>query len=136
MRMKNSSILLLLSLFFACSPKPKRTQVLDFGVLKLTTPTAWHIVKRRGTDSYVSGLTNGSVSCWFDYGRYDVELLNDSNYWYRFSEDTVNGFPAIFSVPDSLHLGDVSMKIPRLASGDRFAIWASKVNDLSTVLAI
>jgi hypothetical protein len=136
MKVKNGAILLLLSLFLACSPKVKTMQVLDFGAFKLTTPPDWLIVKRQGTDSYVGGLTNGSDSCWFDYGKYDVEFPHDSNYWYRLSEDTVNGFPAVFSVPDSLQLEDVTMKMPTLASGHRFTIWASKPKDLPTVLRI
>jgi hypothetical protein len=136
MEIKNYSILLLFSLFLACSRKAKTKQILDFGAFKLTTPADWHIVKKQGTDSYVGGLTNGSDSCWFDYGRYDVELPNDSGYWYRLSEDTVNGFPAVFSVPDSLQRGEVTMKIPRLANGDRFTLSASRVQDLPTVLGI
>ncbi|MBN9385450.1 MAG: c-type cytochrome [Chitinophagaceae bacterium] len=134
--MKKGSILILVSLFVACSSKEKTMHVLDFGIFKLRAPTDWHIVKKQGTDSYVGGLTNGSDSCWFDYGRYDVEFPNDSGYWCRFSEDTVNGFPAVFSIPDSSQPGDVTMKIPGLASSDRFTIWASKVMDIPTVLRI
>jgi len=111
-------------------------QVLDFGTFRLTTPADWHIIKRQGIDSYVGGLTNGTDSCWFDYGIYDVEFPNEAGYWYRLWEDTVNGFPAIFSVPDSLQRGDVVMKIPELASGHRFTIWASKVTDQPTILRI
>ena len=100
MKVKNELILLLFSLFVGCSPEVKKTQVLDFGAFKLTTPTDWHIIKRQGTDSYVGGLTNGLDSCRFDYGRYDVEFDNDHGYEYLLSEGTVNGFPAVFSVPD------------------------------------
>lgn len=134
--MKNGPILILLSLFAACSPKAETMQVLDFGAFKLTTPMDWHIIKKQGIDSYVGGLTNGLDTCWFDYGRYGVEFPHDSGYWYRLSEDTVNGFPAVFSVPDSLQPGHVIMKIPRLASGNQFTIWASKVIDIPTVLRI
>jgi hypothetical protein len=136
MRIKNGSILLLFNLVLACSPNARTKQVLDFGAFRLTTPTNWHIVKMRGIDSYVGGLTNGLDSCWFDYGRYDVEFPNDSSYWLRLSEDTVNGFPAVFSICDSLQLGVVIMKIPSLADGNRFTISASRVKDLPTVLEI
>lgn len=134
--MKNCSILLLIGLFLACLPKPKTTQVLDFGEFKLRTPMGWRIIKKQSTDSYVGGLTNGTDSSWFDYGRYDVELSNNYGHWHRLSDDTVNGFPAVFSVPDPLQAGDVTMKIPELASGLRFTIWTSKVKDLSAVLGI
>src|ERR1700733_2521977 len=136
MRVKNGSIFLLFCIFLACSPKAKTTQILDFGTFRLTTPTDWHIINRQGTDSYIGGLTNGSDSCWVDYGREDVEFPHYSSYWYRLSGDTVNGFPAVFSIPDSLQLGDVTMKIPNLANDDRFTISASKVKDLPTVLRI
>ncbi|WP_431216137.1 c-type cytochrome [Puia sp. P3] len=102
----------------------------------MKTPMGWHIVKKSGIDSYVGGLTNGSDSLWFDYGRYDVDLSNESRAWYRWSEDTVNGFPAIISLPDKPGQGEVTMKIPGLTDGNRLTIWASNVKDRETVLQI
>jgi hypothetical protein len=87
----------LLSIFyFSCTGRPKALKDLDFGVFRVKTPVDWKKVKTQGLDSYMGGLTNGMDSLWFDYGLYDVDLTNDSGYWYRVSEDTVNGDPAIF----------------------------------------
>jgi hypothetical protein len=128
--------LLLAVVFFACASRTKPLQVLDFGVFKIKAPADWHMVKKQGVDSYVGGLYNGQDSIWFDCGRYDVDLDVDSVHWMRLAEDTVNGFPAVVSIPDSLQQGVVSMKIPALRESGRFTIWASKVKDLATVLRI
>ena len=134
--MKLSLILLLLITVLSCRPSVKKLQVLDFGPFSIKTPDGWSKVKRQGTDSYYGGLTNGKDSLWFDYGRYDADLTSDSGYWYRLEKDTVNGFPAEFSLPDLLGQGSISMLIPKLADGNRFTIWASKVKDSATILHI
>jgi hypothetical protein len=52
------------------------------------------------------------------------------------AKDTVNGFSALLSIPDSFDRGTISMKIPRLANGARLTIWARNVRDRLTVLQI
>jgi hypothetical protein len=134
MKLRLISIILIVAL--SCTSRTKTWQVLDFGTFSLKTPTGWSIVKRQGTDSYFGGLTDGKDSLWFDYGRYDVDLIGDAGFWYRMARDTVNGFPAIFSLPDLLVHGDISMHVPKLTDGNRFTIWAAKVKDSATVLHI
>jgi hypothetical protein len=134
--MKLRLIPLSLIIALSCRPSTKDWQVLDFGPFEIKTPSGWSIVKRQGIDSYFGGLTDGKDTLWFDYGNYDVDLTRGGRHWYRMAKDTVNGFPAMFSLPDSLELGAISMKIPRLPNGSRFTIWASNVKDSITVLQI
>lgn len=133
--MKIGVVATLIALAVACKPRSKTLQVLDFGPFTLKAPANWSIVNRQSMDSYAGGLTNGADSLWFDYGRYDVKLTTDSGYWYRLSEDTVSGFRAVFSVPESWQRGEISMKIPTL-NGKRFTMWGSNVKDTATILAI
>jgi hypothetical protein len=126
----------MLIVVLSCRPSTEAWQVLDFGPFSIKTPDGWSKVKRQGTDSYYGGLTDGKDSLWFDYGRYNVDLIGDAKFWYRMTRDTVNGFPAVISMPDSLDLANISMKIPKLTNGNRFTIWASIVKDSSIVLQI
>ena len=134
--MKAPLILVLLTSVFACTSRVKTLRALDFGPFELGAPKDWRMLKKQGDHNYTGGLTNGADTCWIDYGRYNVEFPTDSGYRRWLTEDTVSGFRAIFSVPDSGQQGFVSMMIPSLSNGDRFVIWASKVKDRSTVLQI
>jgi hypothetical protein len=128
--------LALILLALSCKPKAKAWQTLDFGSFSLKTPPDWSIVKIQGIDSYVGGLTNGKDSLWFDGGRYPVGLIGDDAYWYHIAEDTVNGCPALISIPDTLGKGDLSMVIPEIPNGRIFTIWGGKIQDIETVLQI
>ncbi len=46
----------------------------DFKYFSLRTTKEWKIVRFRGIDSYVGGLTNGIDTLHFDYGPYSAEI--------------------------------------------------------------
>jgi hypothetical protein len=127
---------ILLFLTASCKTKTSGWQTLDFGVFKLKTPQGWSILKERGIDSYVGGLTNGKDSLWFDYGWYSVDLGGEDSCKHHFAKDTVNGFPARIMKPDTVGKGYTSMFIPKVTEKDKFTIWGTNVQETEVVLKI
>ncbi len=134
--MKYISCTLLLCLLFACEiDSYSDWKTLDFEVFRMKVPKAWREVKRRGIDTYVGDITNGSDTITFAYGRLlgeDCEV-NASLYYLR---DTVNGLPAIIHISRDKTTGAAGMIISLKKDVNKFFIGGYELKDIPTVLKI
>lgn len=133
--MKSPLISILIVLVVSCTTKTAGLQILDFGTFKLKTPQGWTIVKERGIDSYVGGLTNGKDSLWFDYGEFSPDIGSEDPKKHRFGHDTINGLGARLVIPVNSGDGYCGMFI-RVNTDDRFSIWGHNVESTETAFNI
>lgn len=133
-----ASLFLLIVLFYATINCKNNTQkqILDFGCFRLTTPPGWKILKEKGTDSYVGGLTNSIDTLWFDYGMYDVGFDEIDEHTVRIAEDTVNGLPATIIKAAIAGKALVSMHILKAGERNQYTIWGLNLRDTKAVLQI
>lgn len=134
--MKHLIISLTFLFILSCTAKQLPWQTLDFGAFRLKTPPGWTIIKERGIDSYVGGLTNGKDSLWFSYSPYGISMGSDEIYAQQYAKDTVNGLIAGILVPDTIGRGYITMYIARVTTSGSFTIWGKDIQDTATILKI
>jgi hypothetical protein len=84
---------------------------LDFGAFTLKVPKGWTQFAKEGIDSYIGGFTNGKDTLQFEYGDYRDKLSDDGIPSRLYASDTIDGFPAIVSIPKEDKRGLVEMLI-------------------------
>lgn len=134
--MYNRLITIFLIFIFPCKTESEGWKTLDFGSFKLTTPSNWSIVERKGIDSYVGGLTNGKDNLWFDYGWYSGDVDDDLTETHLYAKDTVNGLFARIVIPSISRKGLIAMHIPRVKGDDKFSIYGYDISTTDTILKI
>lgn len=64
-------------MIFSCSKREYKT--IDFGQIEITVPSSWNKYKKKGIDSYISGLiTNKNDTLIFDLGWYSGDLTRNN----------------------------------------------------------
>jgi hypothetical protein len=72
MKLRNTILLIVISAGY-CLGQTGKDSVVSFGAFSLRVPPNWKTIKQQGIDSYVGGLTNGTDTLQFDYGRYSFK---------------------------------------------------------------
>jgi hypothetical protein len=129
--------ILLLGLCSCGQDNKKNWKTLDFGSFKLTTPHNWTIIKEKGIDSYVGGLTNGKDTLFFDYGWYSPSVGDEDPMKHKLALDTVNGLVANIVIPNKDGDGQIAMSISQFKDEqDKFIIGGTNINGTDTILKI
>lgn len=129
--------ILLLGLYSCGQDKNKDWKTLDFGSFKLTTPHNWIIIKEKGIDSYVGGLTNGKDTLFFDYGWYSPSVGDEDPLKHKLAIDTVNGLIANIVIPNKDGDGQIAMSISQFKDEqDKFIIGGTNIYGTDTILKI
>ena len=130
--------MLFLNCIVACKRHDKKEwKTLDFKSFTLKTPSNWEILKEKGIDSNVGGLTNGIDSLYFDYGWYSQEVGDEEANKHKFTTDTVNGKIASIVIPTIEGDGQTAMSISQFKDNqNRFIIGGTNVKDNKLVLQI
>lgn len=134
----NKVIIILTIGFVSCGQnKTQNWKSLDFGSFKLTTPNTWKIVKFKGIDSYVGGLTNGKDTLFFDYGWYSPNVVDTDFKTHKLAVDTVNGLLADIVIPNEDGKGSIGMSISHFKDEqDKFFIGGTNISGTDTILQI
>lgn len=133
--MKPYLISILLILALSCNTKTNSWQTLDFGPFKLKAPSDWKILKERGIDSYVGGLTNTHDTLWFDYGAYELNFGEDSA-TYLMATDTINGLKANIYFSEYPKNNLVVMQMPIVNKNQKFTLTGRMINNPNLVWEI
>jgi hypothetical protein len=125
---------------FSCRHTPKQENswlTLDFKAFKLQTPKGWSIIKARGIDSFIGGLTNGRDTLSFDLGWYSPSVGDEEPSNHKLAIDTVNGLGANIVIPNVDGQGVIAMSISSFKDGqDKFIISGSNIVGTDTILQI
>lgn len=123
---------------FSCGNKNEKPWIiLDFGGFKLNTPADWTIIKLKGIDSYVGGLTNGRDTLIFDYGWYSPTIEAEDTAKYKMAIDTVNGLLAAIVIPRVDGKGIIAMSISNFNDkNNRFYIGGGNIKNTELILRI
>jgi hypothetical protein len=133
--MRHRLISILLFLTVSCKTKTTEWQILDFGLFKIKTPNGWTEIEKKGIDSYIGGLTNGTDTLLFDYGWYSPDIGDEDPKKHKFGQDTINGLIARLVVPIASGDGYIRMYIP-VNRDDKFSITGYNIQNTDTILKI
>ena len=132
--------LILCFVLFSCKDSRNKSSdwiILEFKVFTINTPPNWTIIKEKGIDSYVGGLTNGVDSLYFDYGWYSAEVGEEDPLKHKFAMDTVNGKIASIVIPKEEAKGQIAMSILKLKDkNNKFIIGGTNVSNTNLILKI
>lgn len=110
--------------------------MLDFGSFRLTTPSGWQKIPKRGIDSYVGALSNGIDTLWFEYGIYNENLDIDESYNTSCAKDTVNGYTATLIKCSAWGKASLGMQIIGIQKTHQFTIWGDHIHDENAIISI
>lgn len=131
------AVITLLLQLSACTPNHTTAkQLLDFGSFRLTTPSGWQKIPKRGIDRYVGALSNGLDTLWFEYGIYNVNLDIDESYNTVCAKDTINGYTATLIKCSASGKVSLGMQIMGIEKTRQFTIWGDHIQDENTVIYI
>lgn len=137
MNIKTVFSILLFGLCSCGQDNKENWKTLDFGSFKLATPHNWKIIKEKGIDSYVGGLTNGKDTLFFDYGWYSPTVGDEDPLKHKLAIDTVNGLIANIVIPNTDGDGQIAMSISQFKDEkDKFIIGGTNINGTDTILKI
>lgn len=128
------SILLILTLFGKI--KPDEWQRLDFGYFSLKTPKGWTIVKMKGEDAFVGGITNGKDSISYYFGRYINGFKNVDTSKYVLLQDTINSKRATIRIQKNKFKGGIEMFIDSANGWNKFAMWTDNISDTNLIFKV
>ena len=130
--------LLVVFLFFShCKGDSNKTKILRFQNFEVTVPGDWRRYTWELADYEEHGITNEIDSIWYEYNVISKSpFIVSERQGQLYMADTVNGFLAFISIPDSATVGFTRLLIPNIGNGYELQMSGYIVRDVKTVLRI
>ena len=132
--MKSVLIIVTLAFLVSCTTNTSGRQTIDFNAFKINSPRGWSKFIEQGVDSYVGGLTNGSDTLWFDFGRYIAEIGDEDAANHLYGQDTINGLIATIQIPKIDGQGSIRLNVSHVNEQDGFSLGGHNIKHTDTVL--
>lgn len=111
-------------------------KLLDFNSFSIEVPYDWTKFELQGIDSFIGGITNGTDTLIFDYGKYSYSFEHEEPELHNYSLDTVDGKPALIIRPVAPGKGLLGIYIEKAKGDNRFNLIGRNVENENTVLNI